>query len=223
MIPHVRALAVAASIVILSDARPVILSEARPVILSEARPVILSEAKDLLFGRGASPEQQQILRFAQDDRTRDEKALDKWLRHLADSAKFSGVVLVERGNKVLLNRAYLPAGGRRLTTESTFWLASTTKQFTAAAVMKLVDQGKLSVSDSLYHFFRRLSRDARAITVEQLLTHTSGVAPSGSAEGVTDREAAVRAILSEPLRGQPGETYHCEDADYSLTAAVGGP
>jgi CubicO group peptidase (beta-lactamase class C family) len=206
MILHVRALAVAASVVILSEARFVILR-------SEA-------AKDLLLlGRRAAAEQ-QILRFAQDDRTRDEKALDKWLRHLADSAKFSGVVLVERGTKVLLNRAYLPAGGRRLTTESAFWLASTTKQFTAAAIMKLVDQGKLAVSDSLYHFFRRLPRDARAITVEQLLTHTSGVAPSGSAEGVTDREAAVRAILAEPLRGQPGETYHYEDEDYTLLGAV---
>src|SRR3954471_844377 len=107
--------------------------------------------------------------------TRDEKALDRWLRHLADSAKFSGVVLVERGNKVVLNRAYLPTGRRGLTTESAFWLPSTTKQFTAAAILKLVDQGKLSVTDSLYHFFRRLPRDARAITVEQLLTHTSGV------------------------------------------------
>lgn len=199
MIPHVRALAVAASFAIMSEAKDLLFARA-PLVRDTSR----------LFVAGAS----------RNDKALDEKALDKWLRHLADSAKFSGVVLVERGTKVLLNRAYLPAGRRGLTTESAFWLASATKQFTAAAILKLVDQGKLSVSDSLYHFFRRLPRDARAITLEQLLTHTSGVAPSGAAEGVTDREAAVRAILSEPLRRQPGEAYHYEDEDYTLLAAV---
>ena len=74
-------------------------------------------------------------------------------------------MLVERGGRVLLDRAYTPSGRRGLTTESAFWLASTTKHFMAAAILKLVDQGKLALSDSLYHFFRRLPRDARAITV----------------------------------------------------------
>jgi len=150
----------------------------------------------------------------------DEKALDRWLRHLADSARFSGVVLVERGGKVILDRAYQPGAKPKITTQSAFWLASTTKQFTAAAILKLVDQGKLAVSDSLNHFFRRLPREARAITVEQLLTHTSGIAASSAAEGVDDREAAVRAILNEPLRRPPGDSYHYEDEDYTVLAAI---
>ena len=158
--------------------------------------------------------------FSREHRS-DIAALDRWLRRAADSARFSGVVLVERGGRVLLNRAYTPAATRaKLGTESAFWLASTTKQFTAAAVLKLVDQGKLAVSDSLYHFFRRLPRDARSITVEQLLTHTSGIAPSGAAQDMNDRETAVRAILSEPLRRPPGESYHYEDEDYTVLAAI---
>jgi CubicO group peptidase (beta-lactamase class C family) len=150
----------------------------------------------------------------------DLPALERWLRRTADSAGFSGVVLVERGGRVLLDRAYTPSGQRGLTTESAFWLTSTTKQFTAAAILKLVDQGKLALSDSLYHFFRRLPRDARAITVEQLLTHTSGIAPSGAAEGITERDAAVRAIFAEPLRRPPGDSYHYEDEDYTVLAAI---
>lgn len=153
-------------------------------------------------------------------RVRDDKALDHWLRRLADSAGFSGVVLVERGGKVVLDRAYQPSGKAKITTQSAFWLASTTKQFTAAAVLKLVDQGKLAVSDSLYHFFRRLPREARDITVQQLLTHMSGIAASSAAAGVDDRESAVRAILEEPLRRPPGEAYHYEDEDYTLLAAI---
>lgn len=154
------------------------------------------------------------------ERRADLPALDRWLRRAADSAGFSGVVLVERGGRVLLDRAYTPAGRRGLTTESAFWVASTTKQFTAAAVLKLVDQGKLALSDSLYRFFRRLPRDARTITVEQLLTHTSGIAPSGAAEGITERDAAVRAIFAEPLRRPPGDSYHYEDEDYTVLAAI---
>jgi len=151
---------------------------------------------------------------------KDDKNLDRWLRRLADSAGFSGVVLVERGGKVVLDRAYQASGKAKITTQSAFWLASTTKQFTAAAVLKLVDQGKLAVSDSLYHFFRRLPREARDITVQQLLTHMSGIAASSAAEGVDDREAAVRAILDEPLRRPPGDSYHYEDEDYTLLAAI---
>jgi CubicO group peptidase (beta-lactamase class C family) len=154
------------------------------------------------------------------ERTTDLPALERWLRRAADSAGFSGVVRVERGGKVLLDRVYSPARRTTLTTESAFWLASTTKQFTAAAILKLVDQGKLALSDSIYHFFRRLPRDARAITVQQLLTHTSGIAPSGAAQGITERDAALRAIFAEPLRRPPGDSYHYEDEDYTVLAAV---
>src|SRR6185503_1356744 len=154
------------------------------------------------------------------ERTADLPALERWLRRAADSAGFSGVVRVERGGKLLLDRVYAPARQRTLTTETAFWLASTTKQFTAAAILKLVDQGKLALSDSIYHFFRRLPRDARAITIEQLLTHTSGIAPSGAAGGITERDAAVRAIFAEPLRRPPGESYHYEDEDYTVLAAI---
>lgn len=154
------------------------------------------------------------------ERQIDLPALERWLRRAADSAGFSGVVRIERDGKVLLDRVYAPAGRRGLTTESAFWLASITKQFTAAAILKLVDQGKLALSDSLGRFFRRLPRDARTITVEQLLTHTSGIAPSGAAEGITDRDAALRAIFAEPLRRPPGDSYHYEDEDYTVLAAI---
>ena len=154
------------------------------------------------------------------ERQTDLPALERWLRRAADSAGFSGIVRVERGGKILLDRVYAPAGRRGLTTESAFWLASTTKQFTAAAILKLVDQGKLALSDSVGRFFRRLPRDARTITVEQLLTHTSGIAPSGAAQGITERDAAVRAIFAEPLRRRPGDSYHYEDEDYTVLAAI---
>lgn len=146
--------------------------------------------------------------------TPDPQAMERWIRREVDSG-FSGVVLVERGGRVLLNRAYGSANR-----ESAFWLGATTKQFTAAAIMRLVDEGKLAVSDSLYHFFRWAPRQARTITVEQLLTHTSGLAPSGAAVDIGDRESAMRAILAEPLEHRPGAVYHYQDEDYNVLAAI---
>jgi CubicO group peptidase (beta-lactamase class C family) len=133
----------------------------------------------------------------------------------ADTTGFSGVVLVERAGRVVLYKSYGNASR-----ENAFWLASTTKLFTAAAVLRLGDEGKLAASDSLYEFFRWAPRRARGITIEQLLTHTSGIAASGAATNIGDRETAARAILAEPLVHKPGTTYHYEDEDYSLLAAV---
>ena len=178
--------------------------------------VTMSAPKDLLFAHQTADLSAAAL--PQDDR-HDLAALDRWLRRLADSAGFSGLVLIQRSGRVVLDRAYT-RGRPSLTSESAFWLASTTKQFTAAAIMKLVDEGKLAATDSLSNFFRRLPRDARDITIDQLLTHTSGIAASNAAEGVVDRDAAVRAILAEPLKHAPGESYHYEDEDYTILAAI---
>ena len=145
----------------------------------------------------------------------DPTAIDRWLRREADSTGFSGVVLIEQSGKLLLNRAY-----GRVARDDAFWVASTTKQFTAAAILRLVDQGKLALSDSVYRFFRSVPRRARSITIEQLLTHRSGIAASGVANGIGDRAEAVQAILSEPLDHSPGTTYHYEDEDYNVLAAI---
>ena len=150
----------------------------------------------------------------------DARALDRWLRRAADTAGFSGVVLIESGGKIILDRAYSPPKKQVLSPQSAFWIGSATKQFTAAAILRLVDEGKLATSDSLYRFFRFAPRRARAITIEQLLTHTSGLAAAGAANGVGDREEAMRAILSEPLRNTPGTAYHYESEDYNVLAAI---
>ena len=147
--------------------------------------------------------------------TVDPTSIDRWLRREADSGGFSGIVLMERSGKMLLNRGY-----GRVSRDNAFWIASATKQFTAAAVLRLVDEGKVALSDSIYHFFRSAPRSARAITIQQLLTHTSGIAASGVANGIGNREEAMQAILSEPLDHSPGAAYHYEDEDYNVLAAI---
>ena len=136
-------------------------------------------------------------------------------------AGFSGVVLIAQGDSVLLDRAYgkvaatAAAGG-----EPAFWLASNSKQFTAAAILRLQEAGRLRVTDSIGVFFKDVPLDKRAITIHQLLTHTSGLPTSYKAEGVVDRDGAVSVILRQRLGSRPGEKYSYSNDGYNLLAAI---
>ena len=93
---------------------------------------------------------------------------------------FSGVVLLARGSDVVLQRA-AGESDRGLhaqnTLDTVFGLASMNKMFTAVAVAQLVEQGKLGYADPVgRHLKGWLPEDLAArVTVEQLLTHTSGL------------------------------------------------
>jgi CubicO group peptidase (beta-lactamase class C family) len=145
-------------------------------------------------------------------------SMDAIVQTYADSG-FTGVVLVAKGDAVLLRRAY-NRGGSTLTPSSAFWIGSMTKGFTAAAVLELQRQKRLTVHDSLARFFPSVPPDKRAITIHQLLTHTAGFTDSYAAGGAFDRESAVRAILAQPLAYAPGKGYRYGNDDYALLAAV---
>ncbi|HKQ56901.1 MAG TPA: serine hydrolase domain-containing protein, partial [Candidatus Eisenbacteria bacterium] len=134
-----------------------------------------------------------------------------------ERAGFSGAVLIARGNSILFERAY---GTARASAPPAFWLASDSKQFTATAIMRLEETGRLRTSDSLGRFFRRVPRDKAAITIHQLLTHTSGLPHAYRADGITDRDRAVEAILGLGLRGAPGAAYSYSNDGYTLLAAI---
>ncbi len=93
---------------------------------------------------------------------------------------FSGVVLLARGKDVVLQRAAGEADrGLHVpnTFDTVFGLASMNKMFTAVAVAKLVEQGRLAYSDPVGRHLKGWLPDdlAARVTVEQLLTHTSGL------------------------------------------------
>ncbi|MCC2545497.1 beta-lactamase family protein [Hymenobacter sp. BT175] len=132
------------------------------------------------------------------------------------AAGFRGHVLVARGARVLVQQ---PVGGASRGPVA-YWLGSTTKQFTAAAVLKLAEQGRLRVTDPLARFFPAAPADKRAMTLHHLLTHTSGLGDRYSADGQQQRDRAVRAILSQPLAGPVGQSYRYSSDGYCLLAAV---
>lgn len=138
---------------------------------------------------------------------------------------FSGAVLVSQGEQVHMLRGCGEANretGKRNTPDTLFDIGSLTKQFTAAAIVKLHTAGRLEFDDPITKHLKNVPEDKRAITIHQLLTHTSGL-PAGvmiTGEAETDRQRAIETILALPPQGPPGTRWSYSNAGYSLLACL---
>jgi CubicO group peptidase (beta-lactamase class C family) len=149
--------------------------------------------------------------------------LDRYLSRLA-ALGYSGSALVARGGRVLLHKGYGLADrarGRPYTAETLFDVASISKQFTAAAILKLEMEGRLRVEDPLGRFFPDAPADKAAITLHQLLTHTSGLRDTfGEEYEPVTRQELLRRVFASRLLGPPGRRYRYSNGGYSVLAAV---
>jgi CubicO group peptidase (beta-lactamase class C family) len=150
------------------------------------------------------------------------KQLDGLLRRLA-AYGFSGSLLVARHGQVLIDMGYGQADPRGVpfTADTLFDVASISKQFTAAAILRLEMDGKLRVEDPLGKFFPEAPEDKAGITLHQLLTHTSGLEDTvGSEYEPIGRDELVRRLLASKLLLRPGKRFRYSNAGYSLLAAI---
>ena len=151
--------------------------------------------------------------------------IDKRIAASTAEDNFSGVVLVAKGDRMILKRAYGLADQEwkvQNRTDTKFHIASIGKVFTAAAVLKLADQDKLSLDDTLARWVPEYPHpEAAQITLKQLLTHSAGI---GDWDGrdvkgeITGAEAAK--TMTAPLQFRPGEHFSYSNAGYVLLEAV---
>ena len=151
------------------------------------------------------------------------QALDAYLT-TQEKEGLHATALVAKDDVILLHKGYGFANRQNKTrngTETIFDIGSITKQFTAAAIMKLETQGKLSTEDRLPKHFDNVPPDKAGITLHHLLTHTSGLDHAyGEDTDVAPRDETVRLILSKPLLSAPGAKYRYSNPGFSLLAAV---
>ena len=105
-------------------------------------------------------------------------AMDTYLAEATRTFRFSGAVLVARGTDVVLAKGYGMADiskGTPNTPHTRYRIGSITKQFAALAILKLREQQKLTVTDRVCRYLTRCPTAWRPITIEHLLTHTSGL------------------------------------------------
>src|SRR5881398_3031696 len=114
--------------------------------------------------------------FGQDKRI--EKSLDILLTKQFKPTEPSCEILVSKHGQTIYKKAFGSADLQLnvpVNPDMVFNLASITKQFTAIAILQLADQGKISLKDSLQKFIPDYPSKGYPITIENLLTHTSGI------------------------------------------------
>ena len=138
-------------------------------------------------------------------------------------------VLVIRDGVVVFRRAYGMADLLRRVPASpatNYRLASMTKQFTAAAVLMLAEQRRLSLDDPIRNWLPTLPAAARAVTIRQLLTHTSGLIdyedliPAGTTEQVHDADVLRLLESQDRTYFAPGSAYRYSNSGYALLALI---
>lgn len=158
--------------------------------------------------------------------------LTDYLDGLLQRREFRGTVQVRLGDQVLLDRGYEFANVTRGVAngpDTRFRIGSLTKQFTALAVLKLQEQGKLRTSDLVCAHLPHCPPAWAAITLEHLLTHTSGI-PNYTELSDADLTAYARkygtthpspeqllsVFLDRPLEFAPGSRYKYDNSGYAL-------
>ena len=150
-------------------------------------------------------------------------------RHKIDG--FNGCVLVAKDGKPLYSGAYgyaNIAGHDTLSTQTSFQLASVTKTFTSAGILKLVENGQLSLDDSVQKFFPEFPY--RGITVKLLLSHRTGLPDyilwdqHFIGEGVqylTNQSMLDLLITKHPqVRAKPDRLFIYCNTNYALLALI---
>jgi D-alanyl-D-alanine carboxypeptidase len=150
----------------------------------------------------------------------------EWLE--STQAPSASIAIIEHGHL-----AYAQAYGAATlnpnvaaTVTTRYAIDSVTKEFTAAAILLLAQQGRLSLDDPLSRWFPALGA-ASAVTLRQLLTHTSGIRDYWPQDFLTPemtRPVAPDALIKEwaarPLDFAPGTDWQYSNTNYVLAAAV---
>jgi CubicO group peptidase (beta-lactamase class C family) len=144
----------------------------------------------------------------------------------AERGLFNGTVLVARGDQVLLDQGWGLASQEWQVANAPgvkYLLASVSKQFTAAAVLRLVDQGRLGLDDLLSKHLDDLPAAWSAITVRQLMAHTSGLpnhTDAGGLEEVRYRKMSPFGLYAhfrdKPLDFAPGSSWNYSNSGYVM-------
>ncbi|MFN7115803.1 MAG: serine hydrolase domain-containing protein, partial [Saprospiraceae bacterium] len=144
-----------------------------------------------------------------------------------------GVLTIARKGKIIYNKAFGMADlehNLANNPETIFEAGSVSKQFTAAAILLLADEGKLSLEDDVRRYIPELPDYSTPIKIRHLMTHISGLRDWGAVAAITGWErgkrvhthAHVLEILSrqKALNFPPGDQYSYCNSGYNLMAII---
>lgn len=139
-------------------------------------------------------------------------------------------VLVSRNGQIIYKKAFGTANlelNTPMQVDNVFWVASIGKQFTAVAILQLMEQGKLNLQDEITKFIPDYPTQGNKITIEHLLTHTSGI---HNFSGMEDPEKKLTTDCTPnevidffknlPMRFAPGTKWEYSNSGYFLLGYI---
>ncbi|HYH14091.1 MAG TPA: serine hydrolase domain-containing protein, partial [Flavisolibacter sp.] len=132
---------------------------------------------------------------------------------------------VSQKGKVIFNKGYGAADLERdvpLSPNSVLDAGSVTKQFVAAVVLLLVEEGKLSLTEDIHKYIPELPDYGKKITLDHLLTHTSGIRDWTGIMAVTagNEDALTLVLRQRGLNFAPGEEFSYSNSGYVLLKEI---
>jgi CubicO group peptidase (beta-lactamase class C family) len=183
-------------------------------------------------GSGGSDDSDDVIVNTELSLTEKIKVVDNYLSDLNGQQRFNGAVLLAVGGEPLIMKTYGYTDASKsnlLTTDSSFRLASVSKQFTTMAIMILKERGLLNFSDIISQHLPEL--DYHDITIEHLMHHTSGIQDYTyfPQTYVTEQDADIMTmsvffeiIKDHPLAREfePGAQWNYSNTGYILLAEI---
>lgn len=157
--------------------------------------------------------------------------LDKILNDRFPANEPGAAVLVIEKGKVLLRKGYGMANmesQQPVKPDMIFRIGSITKQFTSTAILKLAEQGKISLADDITKYLPDFKYPYK-VTIEHLLNHTSGIKSYTSLQDIMSTEGKkksmtvtemMKVIQEQPADFQPGEQFLYNNSGYFLLGAI---
>jgi CubicO group peptidase (beta-lactamase class C family) len=164
--------------------------------------------------------------FAQDLATK----ADEFVSAYTKQGKFSGTVLIAKEGKIVFEKAYGMANNEWSipnTIDTKFRLGSISKQFGAAAILKLEEMGKLKTTDKACDYLPACPEKWKPVTIHQLATHTSGIPNFTNfpeyqkLKFLPSRyEEQIRFISEKPMDFDPGTRHQYSNTGYIMLGQI---
>jgi CubicO group peptidase (beta-lactamase class C family) len=159
------------------------------------------------------------------------KSIDQFLSKQFPAHRPGCAILVSKKGQVIYRNAFGLADLELNVTmkpEMVFRLGSITKQFTAVAILQCVEQGKISLQDDIQKFIPDFPPQKKQITIENLLSHTSGLVeytqldipdPFIRRKDLSPKEI-INFFKNEPLEFEPGSEFKYSNSNYFLLGYI---
>lgn len=154
--------------------------------------------------------------------------IDQLMQRHAGMVPGASVLVIDQGKPIVRKSWGLAdvEAGTKATPATNYRLASVTKQFTAAAILLLVQDRKIGLDDRIRVFFPALPASLESVTVRQLLTHTSGIVdyedliPAGTTAQLHDADVLKLLESHDTTYFKPGTSYRYSNSGYALLALI---